>query len=192
MACANCSHMAPSRCSGRNVSWKSAFLVRTSCAGVACVASLRFTKICSCRLQSSKSSDRLLVIASRARARLNGKRGGNSRIMTNLKFSALAPPSIVRQAATASRISVMDCFQFCFVESFAPSRPYAFTNFKMPAFETELSTLLANRSIVKVYGWSRAKDQPAVLSLIKQHDYTLQTYTILNYATLSPKPIRSS
>ena len=56
-----------------------------------------------------------------------------------------------------------------------------------PKFEQELTTLLATASIVKVYGWSRAKDQSVVIELIKKHGYAVVVYSFFNFAKLHPK-----
>ena len=59
-------------------------------------------------------------------------------------------------------------------------------NYEGPEFQKSLCALMDKASIVKVYGWSRAKDQRSVHDLIKQHDYRIQAYTTLNFAKLIP------
>ncbi len=57
-----------------------------------------------------------------------------------------------------------------------------------PTFYEELNAFLESASIVKIYNWSRAKGQTPILDLIKEHDYKVETYTILNFARLTPRP----
>jgi hypothetical protein len=55
-----------------------------------------------------------------------------------------------------------------------------------PNFDAELVAFLKSASVVKVASWSRAKDQAAILAIIKEHNYRVEEYTILNYAKLMP------
>ena len=57
-----------------------------------------------------------------------------------------------------------------------------------PAFTEKLTALMETASIVKIYGWSRAKEERAVIDLIKKHEYTIESYSILNFAKLLPGP----
>jgi hypothetical protein len=59
-------------------------------------------------------------------------------------------------------------------------------NYEKPEFQEELNALMVKASVVKVYGWSRAKGQASVLDLIKRHNYAVQSYTTLNFAKLIP------
>jgi hypothetical protein len=59
--------------------------------------------------------------------------------------------------------------------------------FKMPGFHAELDALMGRACVVKIHGWSRAKDEALVLKLIKEHGYVVEVYTILNVAKLFPK-----
>ena len=62
-------------------------------------------------------------------------------------------------------------------------------DFEKPEFQEELIALMGKGAIVKIYGWSRAKDQLSIRELIKQHNYGVETYTILNCARLiAPLP----
>jgi hypothetical protein len=59
-------------------------------------------------------------------------------------------------------------------------------DYQKPTFYDELNALLKSASVVKISGWSRAKDQASVLGLIKEHNYKVETYTVLNFARLTP------
>jgi hypothetical protein len=60
-------------------------------------------------------------------------------------------------------------------------------DYQKEGFYEDLNPLLKSGSIVKIYSWSRAKDQASLLGLIKEHNYTVQTYTVMNFAKLTPK-----
>ena len=59
-------------------------------------------------------------------------------------------------------------------------------DYQKERFYEELDPLLKNRSIVKIYSWSRAKDQAALLGLVKEHNYKIEIYTLMNFAKLMP------
>jgi hypothetical protein len=55
-----------------------------------------------------------------------------------------------------------------------------------PKFCEELQILMKSAHIVKIHGWSRARDHASVLGLIKEYHYKVQPYSILNFAILMP------
>lgn len=57
---------------------------------------------------------------------------------------------------------------------------------EQPGFQQALTSLMESASRVKVYGWSRARQEPFVVDLIKKHNYAIEAYTILNCAKLKP------
>ena len=59
-------------------------------------------------------------------------------------------------------------------------------DYQKPNFYEDLNPLLKGRFIVKVYSWSRAKDQVSLLELIKEHNYKVEVYTLMNFAKLMP------
>jgi hypothetical protein len=62
-------------------------------------------------------------------------------------------------------------------------------DYEKPEFQEDLIALMGKAAIVKIYGWSRAKDQLSVRELIKQHNYAVEAYTVLNFAKLiAPLP----
>jgi hypothetical protein len=60
-------------------------------------------------------------------------------------------------------------------------------SYEKPDFYQELQALLKEASIVKIYCWSRAKEQASIVALIKEHNYAVEAYTVLNFAKLTPK-----
>ena len=59
-------------------------------------------------------------------------------------------------------------------------------DYQKPNFYEDLDPLLKRGSIVKIHSWSRAKDQAALLGLIKEHNYKVEIYTLMNFAKLMP------
>jgi hypothetical protein len=59
-------------------------------------------------------------------------------------------------------------------------------------FYEELNPLLKSGSIVKIFSWSRAKNQTSLLGLIKEHNYRIEVYTLMNFAKLLPNPSPAS
>ena len=59
-------------------------------------------------------------------------------------------------------------------------------DYQKESFYEELNPLLKSGSIVKIYSWSRAKDQTSLLGLIKEHNYKIEIYTLMNFAKLMP------
>lgn len=59
-------------------------------------------------------------------------------------------------------------------------------DYQKPHFYEDLNPLLKSGSIVKIHSWSRAKDQAALLGLIKEHNYKVEIYTLTNFAKLLP------
>jgi hypothetical protein len=60
-------------------------------------------------------------------------------------------------------------------------------DYKKERFYEDLNPLLKSGSVVKIYSWSRAKDQASLLDLIKEHNYRIESYTLMNFAKLMPK-----
>jgi hypothetical protein len=54
-------------------------------------------------------------------------------------------------------------------------------------FYEELTSLMKSAALVKIHGWSRAKSQVSIIDLIKAHNYSVESYTILNVAKLKPR-----
>ena len=59
-------------------------------------------------------------------------------------------------------------------------------DYQEPNFYENLNPLLKERFVVKIHSWSRAKDQVSLLDLIKEHNYKLEVYTMMNFAKLMP------
>ena len=59
-------------------------------------------------------------------------------------------------------------------------------DYQKPGFYENLDPLLKSGSIVTIYSWSRAKEQMSLLGLIKEHNYKVETYTLMNFAKLIP------
>jgi hypothetical protein len=55
-------------------------------------------------------------------------------------------------------------------------------------FYEDLNPLLKSGSVVKIYSWSRAKDQGPLIGLVKEHNYKIEVYTFMNFAKLMPNP----
>lgn len=59
-------------------------------------------------------------------------------------------------------------------------------DYQSPNFYNELIVLLKSAALIKVLNWGRAKEQTSLQALVKQHNYQVEAYTILNYAKLRP------
>ena len=59
-------------------------------------------------------------------------------------------------------------------------------DYQKPNFYEDLNPLLKGGFVIKIYSWSRAKDQVSLLDLIKEHNYRVEVYTFMNFAKLMP------
>ena len=59
-------------------------------------------------------------------------------------------------------------------------------DYQKPNFYEDLNPLLKGGFVVKIHSWSRAKDQVSLLDLIKEHNYRVEVYTVMNFAKLMP------
>ena len=59
-------------------------------------------------------------------------------------------------------------------------------DYQKPNFYEDLNPLLKGEFVVKIHSWSRAKDQVPLLDLIKEHNYKIEVYTVMNFAKLMP------
>ena len=59
-------------------------------------------------------------------------------------------------------------------------------DYQKPNFYEDLNPLLKGEFVVKIHSWRRAKEQVPLLALIKEHNYKIEVYTVMNFAKLMP------